>query len=124
MFANQHWLVVNCLTAYIIETYKKNLFVITLLLDLLTNLGHIYCFCELLKWKFFNEVWFTIVLIGWNHLQLSVDKFTIDFSDLINKFLSNKISCGIGITQIEESIVPWEYGMEIMRHWNPISYGK
>jgi hypothetical protein len=53
-----------------------------------------------------------------------VDKFTVDFSDLINKVLSNKISRGVGITQIEESLVPWEYGMEIMRHRNPISYGK
>lgn len=51
-----------------------------------------------------------------NHLQLSVDKFTVDFSDFINKILSNKISWGVGITQIEDSLVPWEYGMEIMRH--------
>jgi hypothetical protein len=79
----------------------KNLLVITLLLDLLTNLGHIYCFFELnLNGGFFNEVWFTIVPIGWNHLQLSVDKFIVDFSDLINKVLANKISRDVRTTQI------------------------
>jgi len=34
---------------------------------------------------FFNDVWFTTILIGWNQLRLIVDKFIGDFLDLKNK---------------------------------------
>jgi hypothetical protein len=30
----------------------------------------------------------------------------------------------MGIMYMEEAIIPQEYGMEVMGHWDPISYGK
>lgn len=46
------------------------------------------------------------------------------FPKLKNKVMSNKTSQGVGITYIVEALVPREYGMEITKHQNPISYGK
>jgi hypothetical protein len=38
--------------------------------------------------------------------------------------LSNKTNQGVGITRMEEALVPREYGMEVIGHMDPISYGK
>ncbi len=46
------------------------------------------------------------------------------FSKLKNKVMSNKTSKGVGITYIVETLVPREYGMEVTKHQNPISYRK
>jgi hypothetical protein len=51
-----------------------------------------------------------------------MNKFTNDFPNLTNKVLSNKTSRGVGITQIEEALVPCEYEMEVTSHHDPISY--
>jgi hypothetical protein len=53
-----------------------------------------------------------------------VDKLTINFSELKEKILSNKMVQGFGITQMEEVFVFLEYGMEVMGHMDLISYGK
>jgi hypothetical protein len=53
-----------------------------------------------------------------------VDKMTIDFLDLCEKLLLNKTSQGVGITRMEEALVPCKYGMEVIGHMDPISYGK
>jgi hypothetical protein len=53
-----------------------------------------------------------------------VDKLTTDFLDLCEKMLSNKTWQGVGITRMEEPLVPCEYGMEVIGHMDPISYGK
>jgi hypothetical protein len=53
-----------------------------------------------------------------------VDKLTIDVHDLCKKMLSNNTSVGVGITRMEEALVPHEYGMEVTCHMDPISRGK
>ncbi len=40
------------------------------------------------------------------------------------KVLSNKMGHNVGITSMEEVLVPWEYRIEVMGHMDPISYGK
>jgi hypothetical protein len=50
-----------------------------------------------------------------------VDKLIVDFPNLCEKMLSNKTSQGIGITKMEEALVPCEYGMEVISHNDPIS---
>jgi hypothetical protein len=42
----------------------------------------------------------------------------------MDKVLSKKTKCSVGITQMEEMLVPCEYGMEVTNHHSPISYGK
>jgi hypothetical protein len=84
---------------------------------LMINLVCIHCFCELnLNDNFLIKYWFSIAPIGRNWLSLVMNTFTFDFLDLKNKVLFNKTSCCIGITQMEEGLVPWEYGMEITSH--------
>jgi hypothetical protein len=51
-------------------------------------------------------------------------KLIIDFIDLRNKVLSNKITWDIGITQMDEMFIRWEYGMEITSHMNLIFHNK
>jgi len=51
-----------------------------------------------------------------------MDKFTNDFPNLTNKVLSNKTSWGVGITQMDEALVPCEHEMEVTGHQDPISY--
>jgi hypothetical protein len=47
------------------------------------------------------------------------------FLVLKEKVLSNKTSWGVGITQVVEgAMVPWEYGMVVTGHWDPIFYKK
>ncbi len=53
-----------------------------------------------------------------------MDKLTIDVHDLCKKMLSNNTSVGVGITRMEEALVPHEYGMEVTCHMDPISCGK
>ncbi len=53
-----------------------------------------------------------------------MDICTLDLLDLTNKVLSNKTIHGIGIIQMEEALVPWEYEMEVTSHKDSISYGK
>jgi hypothetical protein len=53
---------------------------------------------------------------GCNDLRFIVDKLTTNFLELKEKGLSNKTSGGVGIIQMEEAMVPWEYGMEEMGH--------
>jgi len=51
-------------------------------------------------------------------------KLTIDFIDLRNKVLSKKIRWDIKITQMDEMFIPWECGMEITSHMDPIFHNK
>jgi hypothetical protein len=37
---------------------------------------------------------------------------------------SNKTGRGVGITRMEEPLILHEYGMEVIGHMDPISYGK
>ncbi len=84
---------------------------------LMINLVHIRCFCELnLNDNFLIKYWFSIALVGRNWLRLIMNTFTFDFLDLKNKVLFNKTSYCIGITQMEEGLVPREYRMEITSH--------
>jgi hypothetical protein len=53
-----------------------------------------------------------------------VDKLNINVHDLCKKMLSNKTSLGVGITIMEEALVPREYGMEVTSHMDPITCGK
>jgi len=53
-----------------------------------------------------------------------MDKLIIDFLDLLKKMLLNMIGWGVGITWMGEVFIPWEYGLEVISHTNPISYGK
>ncbi len=75
-------------------------------------------------WPANDEVWFIVSPSGCNQLQLILDKITMNFLDLKDKVLSNKIGQGIAITCIKEAIVPWQYKMKITRHKDLISYGK
>ncbi len=52
-----------------------------------------------------------------------MNKLTVDFPSLCEIMLSNK-GQGVGITRMEEALVPCEYGMEVIGHMDPISYGK
>jgi hypothetical protein len=62
--------------------------------------------------------------IGCNQFCFFVDKLIFYFLDLCEKVLSNKTCQGVGITHMEEALVPREYGMEIIGHKDLISYGK
>jgi hypothetical protein len=44
--------------------------------------------------------------IGRNQLHLNVNKLTSNFLDLCKKTLPNKIGQGVGITCMEEALVP------------------
>jgi hypothetical protein len=70
------------------------------------------------------KYWFNTTLISRNRLKLIMNTFIFYFFDLKNKILFNKTSYCIGITQIEEALVPRKYRMEITSHWNFISYNK
>jgi hypothetical protein len=62
------------------------------------------------------KYWFRTTPIGRNWLRLIMNTFTFDFLDLKNKVLFNKTSYYIGIIQMEETLVPWEYKMEVTNH--------
>jgi hypothetical protein len=65
----------------------------------------------------------TIAFINLNQLWFNLDKFTCDFLNLRDKVLSNKTSQGVGITVMEDlALVPREYMMELIGHWDHISY--
>ncbi len=102
----------------------KSLFIVTLLFNLVTNMAHIYYFCvinlngELLKYMVYYYSYSS------NWLQLIMGKLTIDFIDLRNKVLSKKIRWDIKITQMDEMFIPWECGMEITSHMDPIFHNK
>jgi len=53
-----------------------------------------------------------------------MDKLIVDFLDLGKKMLLNKMGQCVGITWMEKVLVPHEYGLEVTRHNDPISYGK
>jgi hypothetical protein len=53
-----------------------------------------------------------------------MNKIIVDFPSLCEKMLWNKTSRGVGITRMEEALVPCEYGMEVISCMDPISYGK
>jgi hypothetical protein len=42
------------------------------------------------------------------------DVLTFDFPLLKEKVLSNKTKRGVGITRMEEALIPKDYGMEMM----------
>ncbi len=46
------------------------------------------------------------------------------FLDLKDKVLFNKTSRGVGVTHMEEALVPWKYGMKMTSHRDSIFYGK
>jgi hypothetical protein len=75
-----------------IETFK-NWFIIDVPSSLMTNMSLIFFFwTQNLKWWPSNdEVWFIVSPSGRNQLRLIVDKITMNFLDLKNKVLSNKI---------------------------------
>jgi len=73
------------------------------------------------KWTFFYDVWFIIAPIGHNHLRLIVDKLISDFPYLKDKVPSNKIGRGVGTTQMEKTLVPYKYKMEVTSHQDLIS---
>jgi hypothetical protein len=62
--------------------------------------------CPIAKWRLGDDVWFNITLIGQNQFWLIVDKFTMVFLDLKDKVLFNKTSRGVGVTHMEEALVP------------------
>jgi len=62
------------------------------------------------------KYWFRTTPIGRNWLRLIMNTLTFDFLDLKNKVLFNKTSHYIGIIQMEETLVPWEYEMEVTNH--------
>jgi hypothetical protein len=41
-----------------------------------------------------------------------------------NIIFFNKITRGVGITQMEEALVPLWIWMEVIKNWDLISYGK
>jgi hypothetical protein len=49
-----------------------------------------------------------------------VNTLTSNFLDLCEKILLNKIDQDVGITCMEEALVPQKYGMEVIGHKNPI----
>ncbi len=98
---------------------SKNLFIIVILL--LISLDHIY-YSFKPKWRFSNDVRLATTPIGQNQLHVIMDKFSNDFSNLTNKVLSNKTKQGVGITRMEETLLPCEYKMEVTCHQDPISY--
>jgi hypothetical protein len=55
---------------------------------------------------------------------LFVDHLIFDFPPLKEKVLFNKIGQGVNITCVAEAVIPHKYGMEVMNHCDPISYGK
>ncbi len=46
------------------------------------------------------------------------------FLELKDKVLSNVTSRGVGITCMEETLVLTEYGMKVIGHQNPVSFGE
>jgi len=76
------------------------------------------------KWKASNEVWFMSTPIGHNQFRITIDKLTFNFHDLCKKVLLNKTGQGVGITHMEEALIPQEYGMDVTCHMDPILYGK
>jgi hypothetical protein len=67
-----------------------------------------------LKWRLFDDIWFSVALIGRNQLHLIVYRLTMDFPELKKNVLSNKTCKSVGIPHMEEAMVPWEYGMEVI----------
>jgi hypothetical protein len=59
-----------------------------------------------------------------NQLRLIIDTLTSNFLSLKDKVLSNKTGRGIGVTRMEEALVPHEHDMEVISHHDPIAYGK
>jgi hypothetical protein len=56
--------------------------------------------------------------------MIIMDKLVIDFLELKEKVFLNKIGKKVDIIPMEEALVLWEYGMEVIGHKDPISYGK
>jgi hypothetical protein len=48
----------------------------------------------------------------------------VNFFELKEKVLSNKMGEGVAITCMEEVLVHGEYNMEVTHHKDPISFGK
>jgi hypothetical protein len=71
-----------------------------------------------------DEIYFTTFPVGCNKLRLIINHLIFDFLALKEKFLFNKIGQGVNIIHIEEALAPCEYGMEVIGHHDPISYGK
>ncbi len=61
-----------------------------------------------------DGVQFMMVLVGCNQLCHIDDVLTFDFPLLKEKVLSNKTKRGVGITRMEEALIPKDYGMEMM----------
>ncbi len=54
-----------------------------------------------------------------------MDKLTIDFLDLQEKILFNKIGIGVGTTKMEKHLFFEKYGMKVTsQQKDPIFYGK
>jgi hypothetical protein len=56
--------------------------------------------------------------------MIIMEKLTINFFELKEKVLSNKVEKGVDTTRMEEAPILWEYEMEVIGHKDPISYGQ
>jgi hypothetical protein len=82
----------------LLQLIKKK-FIIILRSNLLTKLGHIWCFYKLnLNGRLPNEVWFTKLVIGHTQLWLIVDNLIIDFLNSKEKVSLNKTNPSVEIT--------------------------
>jgi hypothetical protein len=119
---NWHWFVIDCSVVEIIEL-TKNLFITTLLPNLLTNLSYICFFNGVnLNGGFSMKYGLLYFLL----VETSCDLLWTN-SLLIwkIKILPNKIVQGVGINLMEEMFVLQEYTMEITSmNQDPIYYCK
>jgi hypothetical protein len=67
---------------------------------------------------------FWFATICWNQLCYIFHKFIMVFPKLKSKVMSNKTSRRVDNTDMENILVPSEYGMEAINHHDPISHGK
>ncbi len=123
-FVDQHRLAIDCLVFSMIETYKELALPHPIVWSIDKPRPHLLFLRPKPKWKASNEIWFMSTPIGCNQLHLIINKLTSNFHDLCEKVLSNKIGQGVGITCMEEALALQEYGMKVIGHRDPISYGK
>jgi hypothetical protein len=89
------------------------------------NLVPIFSFCALNLYGSLNMTFglllhsFIATNWGW-----SLILWPLSFHLWKTKFYQIKTRRGIGITHMEEALVPCEHGMEVIGHHDPISYGK
>jgi hypothetical protein len=85
---------------------------------------HVLFLFPKLKWKYSDDVLFTITPMGLNQSRFVVDKLMTTFPHLIDKVFFYKMNKNIRITRMEEEFVPHQYSMEIIGHKDLICYEK